>query len=57
MPIIFDEEQFTVLEIAKRRNITVQGVRKAIKDERLTATKVASTWFISRRELEEKGWL
>ena len=57
MPVIFNEEHFTVEDIARSRGITVQAVRKAIKECRLGARKVAGSWFVSRRELEEKGWL
>jgi len=57
MPITFEEEHFTVEDVARARDITVQAVRKAIKECRIAAKKVAGAWFISRRELVQKGWL
>jgi len=57
MPIKFEEEHFTVEDVAVARGITVQAVRKAISECRLSAKKIAGSWFISRRELEERKWL
>jgi len=57
MSIIFEEEHFTVEDVASARGITVQAVRKAIAECRISAKKVAGAWFISRRELENRGWI
>ena len=57
MPIKFQEEHFTVHDVASARGITVQAVRKAIAECRIAAKKIAGVWFISRRELEERKWI
>lgn len=48
---------YTVEDIALARNITPQGVRKAIHEKRLIGKKIAGVWFISEEELVEKKWL
>lgn len=46
------EEWFlSVTQYAKRHNMTGAGVRKAIKDGRLVASKVGSQWVIPKDEL------
>ncbi len=57
MPNKFDGAYYTVEDIAQARSITPQGVRKAIADKRLTATKVAGVWLVKTTELVEKGWV
>ena len=57
MPYILEEEHFTVEDIANARGITVQAVRKAIAESRLSAKKIAGSWFVTKSELQERGWL
>ena len=57
MPITFDEEHYTVEDVATARGITVQAVRKALAECRLSGKKIAGVWFISRRELEDRKWI
>ena len=58
MSINFNEKMFTVEDVATMRNITVQAVRKAIAEERLSGcVKIAGVWFIPRRELVQRKWM
>jgi hypothetical protein len=55
--IILPEVHYTVESVAAARGITVQAVRKAIRESRLGAIKIANTWFISHAELVDKKWI
>jgi hypothetical protein len=48
---------YTVEDIALARNITPQGVRKALKESRLKGKKIAGVWFISEEELKGRKWI
>lgn len=49
------EEWFlSVSQYAKRHGITGAGVRKAIKEGRLLASKIGSQWVIPKDELIKK---
>ncbi len=50
-------EFYTVEDIALARNITPQGVRKALKESRLIGKKIAGVWFISEEELRGRKWI
>ena len=50
-------DYFTVADIALARNITPQGVRKALREKRLLGKKIAGSWFITDEELMKRGWL
>jgi hypothetical protein len=57
MPRSIEGRFYTVEDVANARNISVQGVRKAIKEKRLTAEKIAHTWFIREEELKKCKWI
>lgn len=47
------EKAYTVIDVAKKLNITEQAVRKSIKVGNLKAQKVSNSYHITRRDLEE----
>lgn len=50
------EEWFlSVTQYAKKHGITGAGVRKAIKEKRLIASKIGSQWVIPKDELLKGG--
>lgn len=47
------EKTYTVIDVAKKLNITEQAVRKSIKVGNLKAQKVNNSYHVTHRDLEE----
>lgn len=46
--LLLNKELVSVSQYARIRNVTVQAVRKAIKEGRLTAGKIGNQWVLVR---------
>lgn len=51
---VINGDYVTVRDVARRLNITTQGVRARIRNGLLPALKVADMWYIKRSDVSER---